>query len=95
MQMRSEPNERQFRRATICRGWQPRSPGNSTEERRPDEFAHPTGAGTRNVVEHVRDEETNNLVGYFGDDPGDPVIVPAGSIACFSTTVFHRSVWGA
>jgi len=48
-------------------------------------------AGTRNVVEHVRNEETNDLVGYFGDDPGDPVIVPAGSIACFSTTVFHRS----
>jgi ectoine hydroxylase-related dioxygenase (phytanoyl-CoA dioxygenase family) len=48
-------------------------------------------AGTRNVVEHVRNEETNDLVGYFGDDPGDPVIVPAGSIACFSTTLFHRS----
>jgi ectoine hydroxylase-related dioxygenase (phytanoyl-CoA dioxygenase family) len=48
-------------------------------------------AGTRNVVEHVRDEETNDLVGYFGDDPGDPVIVPAGSIACFSSTLFHRS----
>ena len=31
------------------------------------------------------------MVGYFGDDPGDPVIVPAGSIACFSSTVFHRS----
>jgi hypothetical protein len=43
------------------------------------------------VVEHVRDEETNDLVGYFGDDLGDPVIVPAGSIARFSTTVFHRS----
>jgi ectoine hydroxylase-related dioxygenase (phytanoyl-CoA dioxygenase family) len=48
-------------------------------------------AGTREVVEHVRDEETNDLVGYFGDDPGDPVIVPAGSIACFSSTLFHRS----
>src|SRR6266516_1318619 len=48
-------------------------------------------AGTRNVVEHIRDEETNDLVGYFGDDPGDPVIVPAGSIACFSSTLFHRS----
>jgi len=23
--------------------------------------------------------------------PDDPVLVPAGSIACFSTTVFHRS----
>ena len=48
-------------------------------------------AGTRDVVEHVRDPESNDMVGYFGDDPGDPVIVPAGSIACFSTTLFHRS----
>jgi ectoine hydroxylase-related dioxygenase (phytanoyl-CoA dioxygenase family) len=48
-------------------------------------------AGTRDVIEHVREEETNDMVGYFGDDPGDPVLVPAGSIACFSSTVFHRS----
>ena len=48
-------------------------------------------AGTRDVVKHVRDQETGDLVGYFGDDPGDPVIVPAGSIACFSTTLLHRS----
>jgi ectoine hydroxylase-related dioxygenase (phytanoyl-CoA dioxygenase family) len=48
-------------------------------------------AGTREVVEHVRDEETNDMIGYFGGDPGDPVVVPAGSIACFSSTVFHRS----
>ena len=48
-------------------------------------------AGTRDVVEHVRDEETNDMIGYFGDDAGDPVVVPAGSIVCFSSTVFHRS----
>ena len=48
-------------------------------------------AGTRDVVPHVRDETSNDLVGYFGDDPGDPVVVQAGSIACFSTTLFHRS----
>jgi ectoine hydroxylase-related dioxygenase (phytanoyl-CoA dioxygenase family) len=48
-------------------------------------------AGTRDVVKHARDGDSNDLVGYFGDDPGDPVIVPAGSIACFSTTLFHRS----
>ena len=48
-------------------------------------------AGTRDVVEHVRDQETNDLIGYFGDDPGEPLIVPAGSIACFSSTLFHRS----
>ena len=48
-------------------------------------------AGTRDVVEHARDEQTNDRIGYFGDDPGDPVIVPAGSIACFSSTLLHRS----
>jgi ectoine hydroxylase-related dioxygenase (phytanoyl-CoA dioxygenase family) len=48
-------------------------------------------AGTRDVVPHVRDEETNDMIGYSGDDAGDPVVVRAGSIACFSSTVFHRS----
>jgi ectoine hydroxylase-related dioxygenase (phytanoyl-CoA dioxygenase family) len=48
-------------------------------------------AGTRGVVKHVRDQETGDLVGYFGDDAGYPVIVPAGSIACFSSTLLHRS----
>jgi ectoine hydroxylase-related dioxygenase (phytanoyl-CoA dioxygenase family) len=48
-------------------------------------------AGTRDVVTHVRERESNDLVGYAGDDPGDPVIVPAGSVACFSSTLFHRS----
>jgi ectoine hydroxylase-related dioxygenase (phytanoyl-CoA dioxygenase family) len=48
-------------------------------------------AGTREVVEHVRDAETNDMIGYSGDDAGDPVVVRAGSIAGFSSTVFHRS----
>ena len=48
-------------------------------------------AGTRDFVDHVHDEETNDLIGYFGDDPGDPVIVPAGSVVSFSSTLFHRS----
>jgi ectoine hydroxylase-related dioxygenase (phytanoyl-CoA dioxygenase family) len=48
-------------------------------------------AGGRDVVQHVQDEDTHDRVGYFGDDPGDPVTVPAGSIACFSSTLFHRS----
>ncbi len=48
-------------------------------------------AGTREVIPHVQDEVTNDRVGYFGDDPGDVVIAPAGSIACFSSTVLHRS----
>ena len=48
-------------------------------------------AGSRDRVEHRMDEETNDKVGYFGDDAGDPIICPAGSVACFSSTVFHRS----
>jgi ectoine hydroxylase-related dioxygenase (phytanoyl-CoA dioxygenase family) len=48
-------------------------------------------AGTRDRVEHVQDEQKGDLIGYFGDDPGVPVVAPAGSIACFASTVFHRS----
>lgn len=48
-------------------------------------------AGTRAVVEHVRDPATNDMIGYFGTDTGDPITVPAGSIACFSSTLLHRS----
>jgi ectoine hydroxylase-related dioxygenase (phytanoyl-CoA dioxygenase family) len=48
-------------------------------------------AGGGQLVPHVRDEEINDLVGYFGDDPGIPVLVPAGSIAVFSGFTFHRS----
>lgn len=48
-------------------------------------------SGTRELVEHRLDPETNDLVGYFGDDPGDPLVVPAGTILAFSSTIFHRS----
>jgi ectoine hydroxylase-related dioxygenase (phytanoyl-CoA dioxygenase family) len=48
-------------------------------------------AGTSETVEHVVEAGTNDKVGYHGDDPGIPVIVPAGSIAVFSSTCFHRS----
>jgi ectoine hydroxylase-related dioxygenase (phytanoyl-CoA dioxygenase family) len=48
-------------------------------------------AGTRDYVPHVRDPETHDMVGYHGDDPGIPVVVPAGSVAIFSSTTLHRS----
>lgn len=48
-------------------------------------------AGTTNLIEHKREEGTNDLVGYHGDDPGIPVIAPAGSIAVFSSLTLHRS----
>ena len=48
-------------------------------------------AGTREVLPHTQNPVSNDLEGYFGSDPGDAVIAPAGSIACFSSTVLHRS----
>lgn len=48
-------------------------------------------AGTRDKVEHRREEGTRDMVGYFGDDPGEPVIVPAGAVVVFSSMTFHRS----
>ena len=48
-------------------------------------------AGTRDYVSHQASSGNNDLVGYSGDDNGIPIIAPAGSIACFSSTVFHRS----
>jgi ectoine hydroxylase-related dioxygenase (phytanoyl-CoA dioxygenase family) len=47
--------------------------------------------GIRTVVKHIRDPKTNDMVGYFGKEEGIPVVVPAGSIAVFSSYVFHRS----
>jgi ectoine hydroxylase-related dioxygenase (phytanoyl-CoA dioxygenase family) len=49
------------------------------------------GGGGGLLVPHIRDESINDLVGYFGDDPGIPVVAPAGSIAVFSGVAFHRS----
>jgi ectoine hydroxylase-related dioxygenase (phytanoyl-CoA dioxygenase family) len=48
-------------------------------------------AGGDALVDHVWVPELGDRVGYFGDDPGDPVIVPAGSVVVFSTHLFHRS----
>jgi len=47
--------------------------------------------GVKTRVTHLKDPETNDMVGYFGADPGDPVVVPAGSVAVFSSVCFHRS----
>jgi ectoine hydroxylase-related dioxygenase (phytanoyl-CoA dioxygenase family) len=47
--------------------------------------------GKRELVPHEKDPVSNDRVGYWGDDPGDPVIAPAGSMVVFSSVVFHRS----
>ena len=50
-------------------------------------------AGTRErVLPHEREEGSNDLVGYQGEDPGDLVECRAGSIVVFTGTSLHRSV---
>jgi ectoine hydroxylase-related dioxygenase (phytanoyl-CoA dioxygenase family) len=48
-------------------------------------------AGGKHRRDHVQEEGTNDMVGYHGDDPGEPAVIPAGSVAVFSSTTFHRS----
>jgi ectoine hydroxylase-related dioxygenase (phytanoyl-CoA dioxygenase family) len=48
-------------------------------------------AGTHQRVEHRVEDGSNDKVGYFGDDLGEPIIAPAGSIAVFSSVTFHTS----
>ncbi len=43
------------------------------------------------LIEHTVEEGSNDKVGYRGDDPGVTVVVPAGSIAVFSSRTFHSS----
>ena len=43
------------------------------------------------IINHAVEEGSNDKVGYRGDDPGIPAIVPAGSIVVFSSRTFHRS----
>jgi ectoine hydroxylase-related dioxygenase (phytanoyl-CoA dioxygenase family) len=49
-------------------------------------------AGTADrIIDHHQEPGSNDLIGYTGPDPGDPVIVPAGSIVAFTSYTFHRS----
>ena len=47
--------------------------------------------GIRTPVEHVRDSESGDKVGYFGSAKGIEAIVPAGTLVVFSSLVFHCS----
>ncbi|MDL5510365.1 phytanoyl-CoA dioxygenase family protein [Arenibacter sp. M-2] len=48
-------------------------------------------AGVKDRIDHKLDTETNDKVGYFGDNPGVPAILNAGDVALFSSTCFHKS----
>ncbi len=47
--------------------------------------------GIRSWVRHIREEGSNDMVGYFGREKGVPAIVPAGSIVAFTSINFHCS----
>ncbi len=46
---------------------------------------------SRSLMSHRQEAGTNDMIGYDGDDPGELVEVPAGSIVAFSSRTFHRS----
>ncbi|MEM7533304.1 MAG: phytanoyl-CoA dioxygenase family protein [Chloroflexota bacterium] len=43
------------------------------------------------LFDHTIEEGSNDKIGYRGDDPGVPAIVPVGSVVVFSSRTFHRS----
>ncbi len=43
------------------------------------------------LFDHTVEAASNDKVGYKGDEPGIPAIVPAGSVVVFSSRTFHRS----
>lgn len=46
---------------------------------------------SRGHIEHVWSDEEKAMVGYQGDELGEPVIMKAGSLAIFSSYTLHRS----
>ncbi len=47
--------------------------------------------GAPAVLPHEPDPAIHDLVAYTGSEPGVPIVVPAGSIAVFSSRTLHRS----
>ena len=52
---------------------------------------HSRGGTRGQIIDHVMQAGSGDLVGYHGEDPGIPIIVPAGSIVAFTSYNFHRS----
>lgn len=48
-------------------------------------------APSRDLIEHTWEPSINAMVGYRGEDPGDPVEVPAGTLVAFSSFLLHKS----
>jgi ectoine hydroxylase-related dioxygenase (phytanoyl-CoA dioxygenase family) len=43
------------------------------------------------IDEHEWQEDSKELNGYFGDEPGRPMVCPAGTVVAFSSRTLHRS----
>ena len=52
---------------------------------------HSRGGTRGRIIRHSRDPDTNDLIGYTGDDPGVAIEAPAGSVAVFTSCNLHRS----
>ncbi len=52
---------------------------------------HSRGGTKGRIITHDKDPETNDLIGYTGDDRGIAIEVPAGSIVAFSSYNLHSS----
>jgi len=52
---------------------------------------HSRGGTKDQLLDHYQEQGTNDVIGYDGDDPGEPVIVPAGSVVAFTSYNLHRS----
>jgi ectoine hydroxylase-related dioxygenase (phytanoyl-CoA dioxygenase family) len=52
---------------------------------------HDRGDTRDTIYTHTREEGSNDLIGYTGDDPGIPITAPAGSVVAFTSYNFHRS----
>ena len=49
------------------------------------------GMDPDHIYNHEIEAGSNDKIGYQGDHPGIPALVPAGSIVVFSSRTFHRS----
>lgn len=52
---------------------------------------HSRGGTSHTIFDHTQEPGTNDLIGYTGNDPGIPIIAPAGSVVAFTSYNFHRS----
>ena len=52
---------------------------------------HSRGGTANRIISHERDPDSNDLIGYTGDDRGVAIKVPAGSVVAFSSYNLHSS----